>query len=470
MMNTPALMKTALICAENACKVGGEAVQKFKGVSPTRLRWYSLARCLYGDVLRNLVDPKRQEKESQEQLLMNAVNNFVEAADIAREAGIGMLVAEAGKRMWNALLPLLGSKRNKIKLVDPLCKVTQCLSALKENSDPDFLALLYAATFGCITASKQWTLGEEKVEEAFQYVPQTHHRVLWEAKVLYLSKQGKNVIHAVSSMKEATASLQSKVWLKLARSSANIHNQYSAYLGAIDILKKDDSVEVVEVIIEVAEWLLRNNYSRKDIEDELLFAVDTLLNIDPSWEEEEEETPEESEYEGSQSKKKSQVSSKKSKLSKAKESKKRSDMKSKASGKSRTSKKSVNRTSKKSGAASTKKSLTFTRMGEEEPRPLYLGCSHYDKLFRIHMILAILSDSVEKQREYLMRALNFAMQMWQSSLLLYRIRKFIIAQKEELQQRHGYKLSSSSNPTVLDPDVTKQIIADILNTNDIAFP
>ena len=160
---------------------------------------------------------------------MNSVASFVQAAEIAKEATIGNLVLEAAKRMWNALLPLLESKRNRQQLMEPLCKITSCLAALKESNDPDFLALFYAATFHCITESGQWKLGEEKVEEAFEYVPQTHHRVLWEAKVLYLSKQGKNVFHAVSSMKEATPSLQAKVWLKLARSSANSHNQFSAY-------------------------------------------------------------------------------------------------------------------------------------------------------------------------------------------------------------------------------------------------
>jgi len=476
--NTPALMKTALVCAENACKVGGETLKKYKGVPDKRLRWYALAKCLYGDTLRSLVDPTRQEKESQEQLLVNSVLNFVEGAEIAKEAGLGFLVLEAAKRMWNSLLTLLESKRNRLRLVEPLCKVTKCLSDLKENSDPDFLALLYAATFGCITETKDWKIGEEKVEEAFQYVPQTHHRVLWEAKVLYMSKQGKNVFHAVSSMKEATASLQAKVWLKLARSSANVHNQFSAYQSAVDVLKKDESIEVVEVIIELSEWLLRNGYSRRDIEDELMFAADTLLAIDPKWEEDEDEV-EEDEPEGSisKSKTKSKVSSSrsKSKISKAQQSKKRTDMKSKISGKSRTSKKSVGRstTNKKSNAGSSKKSsLTFTKRGEEEAKPLYLGCSHYDKLFRINAILAILAENVQKQKEYLTRALNFAMYMWQSSYQIYSIRKFIESHKDEFQQKHGYRLTPTGAPpgTPLDPEITKMLISDILTTNDIQIP
>ena len=56
-------------------------------------------------------------------------------------------------------------------------------------------------------------------------------------------------------MKESNASLMAKVWVKLARSSTNELEQHNAYNKAIDFLKKDESIEVVEVLIEYAEWL-----------------------------------------------------------------------------------------------------------------------------------------------------------------------------------------------------------------------
>lgn len=37
----------------------------------------------------------------------------------------------------------------------------------------------------------------------------------------FLSKLGKNVLSAISNMKESNASLMAKVWVKLARSSAH---------------------------------------------------------------------------------------------------------------------------------------------------------------------------------------------------------------------------------------------------------
>ncbi len=52
------------------------------------------------------------------------------------------------------------------------------------------------------------------------FVPQTHQKVLWEAKMNFLSKLGKNVLTALSNMKESNASLMAKVYVKLARSSS----------------------------------------------------------------------------------------------------------------------------------------------------------------------------------------------------------------------------------------------------------
>jgi hypothetical protein len=46
---------------------------------------------------------------------------------------------------------------------------------------------------------------------------------------------------------------------------------------------------VVEVLIEYAEWMHRHRYSPQDVEDQLLLAVDTLMDIEPGWDDEDDE-------------------------------------------------------------------------------------------------------------------------------------------------------------------------------------
>ena len=106
----------------------------------------------------------------------------------------------------------------------------------------------------------------------------------------FLSKLGKNVLSAISNMKESNASLMAKVWVRLARSSQQELEQHQAYNKAIEILRKEESIEVVEVLIEYSEWMHRNQYSSQDVEDQLLLAVDLWMDIEPQgWDEEDEE-------------------------------------------------------------------------------------------------------------------------------------------------------------------------------------
>lgn len=99
--------------------------------------------------------------------------------------------------------------------------------------------------------------------------------------MVFMSKQGKNELQAISNMKEADPSLQAKLWIKLARISVNPKKQYAAYNKAIDILKKENSVEIVEALMEYAEWQLRvGNEKIKNVSSNLLLASDYLIDIE----------------------------------------------------------------------------------------------------------------------------------------------------------------------------------------------
>jgi hypothetical protein len=60
-MDTNANIKIALYCAEQAIQnADGKAKNKEYGLIPvTRLRWYSVAECLYGEALYKLLDTKK---------------------------------------------------------------------------------------------------------------------------------------------------------------------------------------------------------------------------------------------------------------------------------------------------------------------------------------------------------------------------------------------------------------------------
>lgn len=87
-------------------------------------------------------------------------------------------------------------------------------------------------------------------------------------------------MQAIANIKEADSSLQAKVWIRLARASTNVLKQFNAYNKAIEILSKEQSVELVEVKIEFSDWLLRNNYGLDIIVENLQMSADMLLDIE----------------------------------------------------------------------------------------------------------------------------------------------------------------------------------------------
>lgn len=82
-----------------------------------------MAESLYGEALYKLLDTQKQEKDSQDKLLILSVNHFVESCQIGSKAAIGYLVLESAKLMWNALLPLLDAPNNRKVLIKPLTNV-----------------------------------------------------------------------------------------------------------------------------------------------------------------------------------------------------------------------------------------------------------------------------------------------------------------------------------------------------------
>ena len=122
---TNAFTKVALFCAEQAIQSADKKIKnkQYLLIPVTRLRWYSVSESLYGEALNNLLDTKKQEKESQDKLLHASVSHFVESCNIASKAGIGYLLIESCKCMWNAVLGVLDAPYNRKLLIKPLCAV-----------------------------------------------------------------------------------------------------------------------------------------------------------------------------------------------------------------------------------------------------------------------------------------------------------------------------------------------------------
>ena len=402
------LYKYGLRCVESSLSLLNPNAKLAK-IPSSRLRWYSLAEYLYADTLCMMLNEKSQEKESQETLLFYALKHSLEAANKGAQAAMNILVLDAAKQFWNICTRLQESAANRKRLIYPIFSLIGYMKDVREVTEPDLILLLAKLLSLSALENQDYQNGEKAVDMAFELVPKALQKSLWESKMIFMSKQGKNELQAISNMREADASLQSKIWLKLARASNSKTKQFTAYTKAVEILKEQDSVDIADVLIEFSEWLLRNGYDYKQIQENLYWASDMLFKIevdedddDDDDDEGEEDRGQSNVYSRSSRGKRSSISRARSKGAKTLASKqgekkrKANDQKSivsKASGKSKQTSRLSRASIRSTKTIKKKQAKSIFTEREEDPNPESLNCSHFEKLFRIHVMLAVLAKN-----------------------------------------------------------------------------
>ncbi|GBG31291.1 Cilia- and flagella-associated protein 46 [Hondaea fermentalgiana] len=252
-------------------------------VQPNRVpvefwRWYAICSCVKGQVAAARAAAITHDKTTQDMLREESLRMFRSAAEYGVRAKVGALVLDAAKELWNVATTLVGSAGTRSILFEPLRAMLQCLAAVSEKSEMALRVSMYAALFECFKDTKDWKGGLKAVDEAFRIVPQSLQKRLWAARVIFNSKLNKDVAAGLHKMKEGNKSLQAKAWMTLATSSANQEDQLQAHVQALSLL--EGSYERVEYLIEFAEWLHANHFSRDDVTQCLVSAADQILDVE----------------------------------------------------------------------------------------------------------------------------------------------------------------------------------------------
>lgn len=75
----------------------------------------------------------------------------------------------------------------------------------------------------------------------------------------------------------------------------------------------------------------------------------------------------------------------------------------------------MNRSGRVTKVIKSKNTRSIFSEREEDPNPESLNCIHYERLFRIHTILALISDSVTNKLRYALDAKQFLIKMLELS-------------------------------------------------------
>ena len=197
------------------------------------------------------------------------------------ESDVRTLSAGGSGHFSSVARPMASNKTTRRTIAELIESILNELELVKESTDYDLRVSLYEILFNCCADTNDWTRGSKVVAEAFQRVPVSHQKSLWEAKVIFDSKLGKDVAAGLHRMKSNDRSVQARAWITLARSSLNADEQRSTFDAAKAALK--GSFLQVDVLIEFAEWLYANNEPRRRVRILLVKACSILLDAETSF-------------------------------------------------------------------------------------------------------------------------------------------------------------------------------------------
>lgn len=117
---------------------------------------------------------------------------------------------------------------------------------------------------------------------------------------------------------------------------------------------------------------------------------------------------------------------------------------------------------KSSGSRQSKKTTTsLSKRQEEDANPTFLNCSHYDKLIRIHSMLAMLAPDAAKQREYALDGHYFVMKMWEQSFISLNAIMFFESHVNECAEL-GFRANDQAS--------RREYFSEVLTSSDFQIP
>ena len=254
-------------------------------LSPRVWRWVSVCERYFGMAITRLIQPEGQDLALQSELLLASLRHFSLSADYGHRAAKEDLVVSAAIDSWNASIPLLDTASSTVRETLSFLQRQMLDYLLRCKAEEDGLGPVCQLTqqlfLGIIAghaAGLDWDATLSVVNEAFEYVPAALQKPLWKWRVVATSKRGKDVLAALSKLKEGAPSLQARVYAILARASSNPTQQLEAYRKTIEILK--DDMERIDYMLETAQWLASAGVPRAEITEVVQSALDAIYEVE----------------------------------------------------------------------------------------------------------------------------------------------------------------------------------------------
>eukprot|EP00762_Andalucia_godoyi_P000183 ANDGO_02226.mRNA.1 Cilia- and flagella-associated protein 46 len=360
-----------------------------ESASSKKWRWFATARRVAGQSLIMLIDPNRLDKQAQDSLRCNALEQIAFAVEYFAKSDLvnSAVMLDVLGVFLSSVSPLLNSsvtKQLSIPSLERICAVAFAFftsnstlgpRVVKDAAKGQILLDCFMALVDALREKRYFSTDKERIDaeclewcnKAIEIVPRKLHKQVIEAAIRCSTEA--TVKRWMARVKEYDAETQGRAWIAFAGIVKDVSEQKNAFLQAAAAVP--DPIAKVEFIVEYATWCFFQNYPIADTIDLLLYCADTLLDKDSSDAGDGAQSP----HGDSRS-----VISKRSRMSGASKISKLSGSSSRASSKL-----------SKSSMRSSKRSVLLKELAASIEEELGLSCKNLELLSRTYVLLALLA-------------------------------------------------------------------------------
>ena len=423
-----------------ACKRAVATVGKIAKPIPRLWRWFALAEVCHGRALVAQIDPEKHDMASQDHLKQEAISHFVLAAQYAGQVPSHNLITVATQCLWNTAVSFMQTAAARLTVLEAVQAAIHELAKVPVTDESDdaiktFRTKMYVLVLETLADGGRWKEGLDATAKALKVLPASCHKDLWDFRITFLGKLGKDTTAEMLKVKESGEEMVARVWTILAQSSSDKKGKLQAYYKAVEVLEQQP-LSQVEYLVLYGEFLYSEGFPIEDAQDQLIAAADALLDLDTALADEEEAS---SRMSGSQSDARSQSSS--SSYFKPPSSAAKSPRVSTAK-----SAKSVASRSSRAG------STVASTVGGKDGKKPSLNVGHLQELGRIYMMLAKMAKSRKEALDHLTVAQHYLTRMFAMS---------VNAINEQLQAKPLAEGEAKPAPIVLPHDMQSWIGFDL---------
>ena len=176
-----------------------------------------------------------------------------------------------------------GGNAPDARLRAPLGVVLAELEKLDARYQPQVTELrvrLYEVLLSVLAQARAWGEGLQLLSAAFRTLPEASQEPLWQEKVAFMCKGGgKGLAGEMHKLKDFAPSVQAAVWAVLGKLAPSTGEQLNGQLKAVDCLSAEPLLKV-RYLIGLAQWLYVHAFPLRDSEDQLMAAIDVLMDYE----------------------------------------------------------------------------------------------------------------------------------------------------------------------------------------------